>query len=120
MLIPSAHYADYFKQTDSIDEPEFGFDWGELKKMHKSFLDSIIIELCLPNPPTPKHILFQILHEAVAEAPKEAKRFPQPLWDAVGDFAVGYRGFHPFELFNDDPQDHSTFAGHPRRSTSGT
>ena len=85
-----AHYAEYFKQSDDIDEPEFSFDWTLLKNIHKSFLDSIVIELCLPNSQISRQIMLQILREAVEEAPKEAKRFPQALWDAVGDFAVRF------------------------------
>lgn len=89
MFLPYlAHYADYFKQTDGVDEPEFSVDWSVLKSMHRSFLDSIIIELCLPNSQYTKPIIFQVLHEAVEEAHREAKRFPQALWDAVGDFSV--------------------------------
>ena len=68
------------------------FQFERLQDIYKSFLDSIIIELCLPNSPTPKRILFQILHQAVDEAPREARRFPQGLWDAVGDLSVGAIG----------------------------
>lgn len=64
------------------------FDWGYLKSVHKSFLDSIIVELCLPQSPIPRQVLLQILHEAVIESPREAKKFPQAVWDAMGDFAV--------------------------------
>jgi hypothetical protein len=31
-----------------------------------------------------------MLRDAVEEAPGEAKRFPQALWDAVGDLSVGF------------------------------
>lgn len=59
-----------------------------MREACKSFLDSIIIELCLPGPTYPKPILYQILHQSIEESPKEAKRFPQALWDAVGDLSV--------------------------------
>jgi hypothetical protein len=85
-----AHFSEYFKQNDNIDEPEFSFDWASLKGVHKSFLDSIIVELCLPNSQISKAILFEILQEAVEEAPRDAKRFPQVLWDVVGDLAVSF------------------------------
>jgi hypothetical protein len=64
------------------------FDWIAIRDAYRSFLDSIMVELCLPSSPLPKRVLFQILSEAVAEAPREAKRFPQVLWDAVGDLSV--------------------------------
>ena len=88
-LIP-AHYSRYFKQAEQTEpgDPEIIFDWNELRDACKSFLDSIVIELCFPRAPYPKPILFQILHDAVEESPREAKRFPQQLWDAVGDLSV--------------------------------
>ena len=64
------------------------FDWAALRDACKSFLDSIVIELCFSRAPYPKPILYQILHDAVAESPREANRFPQALWDAVGDLSV--------------------------------
>ncbi|KAF5380464.1 hypothetical protein D9615_004625 [Tricholomella constricta] len=85
------HYARYFKPApDSADaaEPEIIFDWAELRDACVSFLDSIIIELCFPRAPYPKDILYQVLHDAVHESPKEAKRFPQELWNAVGDLSI--------------------------------
>jgi hypothetical protein len=72
----------------AVDDCEVIFDWAGLRDACKSFLDSIIIELCFPRAPYPKQILYQILHDAVEESPKEAKRFPQTLWDAVGDLSV--------------------------------
>ncbi|KIO10195.1 hypothetical protein M404DRAFT_21860 [Pisolithus tinctorius Marx 270] len=84
------HYSRYFKIVENVPvgEPEIAFDWGGLKDVCKSFLDSIIIELCFPRAPYPKRILLQILHDAVDESPREAKRFPQKMWDAVGDLSV--------------------------------
>ena len=65
------------------------FDYrAGLREAGRSFLDSIIIELAFPDSIYPKSILYNILHDAVEEAPREAKRFPQALWDAVGDLSV--------------------------------
>lgn len=64
------------------------FDWNALKASYKSFVDSIVIELCLPQSIIPKYILTSILQEAIEELPSESKRFPQALWDALGDFSV--------------------------------
>lgn len=85
-----AHYARYFKQTENAEpgDTEITFDWNELRDVCKSFLDSIIIELCFPQAPYPKSVLYQILHDAVEESPREAKRFPQSLWDSIGDLSV--------------------------------
>lgn len=92
MILFSAHYAKYFKlkPTESFDpgESEYVFDWTDLRSAAESFIDSIIIELCFPRAPYPKAILYQILHDAIEESPHDAKRFPQALWDAVGDLSV--------------------------------
>ncbi|KAG6866749.1 hypothetical protein C0991_011408 [Blastosporella zonata] len=97
------HYARYFKavpdKSDETDknnnnkntqdaELEIVFDWQELREACVSFLDTIIIELCFPRAPYPKDVLYQVLRDAVKESPREAKRFPQKLWDAVGDLSV--------------------------------
>ncbi len=83
-----AHYSRYFKIQNNTNSEEVVFDHAELREACKSFLDSIIIELCFPKAPYPKAILYRILHDAVEEAPKEAKRFPQTMWNAVGDLSV--------------------------------
>ena len=87
-----AHWQMYFKvnayKKEGDDQPEFVFDWTFLKDVHKSFLDSIIVELGLPKSPFRKQILLQILREAIEETPRDAKRFPKILWDAMGDFSV--------------------------------
>ncbi|KAG5647031.1 hypothetical protein DXG03_001401 [Asterophora parasitica] len=85
------HYTRYFKPApDSADDadPEIIFDWAELREACVSFLDSIIIELCFPRAPYPKAILYQVLRDTVDESPKEAKRFPQELWNAVGELST--------------------------------
>jgi hypothetical protein len=90
LIIVPAHYQKYFRDATGgdPDAPDYQFDFTYLKDVYKSFLDSIIVELCLPQTAVPKRILFQILHEAVDEAPREAKRFPQTVWDAAGDLGV--------------------------------
>ncbi|KAI6121718.1 hypothetical protein F5141DRAFT_1091865 [Pisolithus sp. B1] len=84
------HYSRYFKIVENVPagQPEIAFDWGGLKEVCKSFMDSIIIELCFPRAPYPKRILLQVLRDAVDESPREARRFPQKMWDAVGDLSV--------------------------------
>ncbi|OCH91443.1 hypothetical protein OBBRIDRAFT_753183 [Obba rivulosa] len=82
------HYSRFFKKFDTDSgEPGYGFAWNEVRAVHKSFLDSIIIELCLPKSFIPPRILLEILHMAITEAPQETKRFPQAVWDAMGDLS---------------------------------
>jgi len=99
--LPLEHFARYFKLTeDEAEDPEWLFDWASLRAMHKSFLDSIVVELCLPNSKYSKQILLQLLDEAATESPKETKRFPQALWDAVGDFSVSVPPYNGFAHIN--------------------
>jgi hypothetical protein len=92
----TAHYAKFFKfnqaETSDPRKSEYVFHWNDtnLRGAADSFLDSIIIELCFPQGIYPKAILFRILHDAIEETPREAKRFPQILWDAVGDLSVSF------------------------------
>ena len=85
-----AHWAQFFKKNDLVgnDQPEYIFDWVQVKDVHKSFLDSIVVELSLPASPWKRQILLHLLREAIEENPRDAKRFPQALWDAMGDFSV--------------------------------
>jgi hypothetical protein len=69
-------------------EADIIFDWEAVREACRSFLDSIVIELCFPGASYPKHTLYQILHDSIEESPKDAKRFPQTLWNAVGDLSV--------------------------------
>jgi hypothetical protein len=64
------------------------FDWASLKDAYKSFVDTIVIELCLPGSEFPTYILTAMLSEAFDEQPKEKKRFPQALFDTLGDLSV--------------------------------
>ncbi|KAG9316615.1 hypothetical protein JVU11DRAFT_2669 [Chiua virens] len=80
LAMTTPHYSRYFKEVNaSPGEHSIGFDWAALKDA---------LQLCFPRAPYPKQILYHILHDAVDESPKEAKRFPQAMWDAVGDLSV--------------------------------
>ncbi|KDQ57640.1 hypothetical protein JAAARDRAFT_35330 [Jaapia argillacea MUCL 33604] len=106
LVTTTDHYARYFKTvaTGDPDDAEIAFDWMELRAAYRSFLDSIIIELARPQSEFPRHILYSILRDAVDESPREAKRFPQLLWDAVGDlsFAVELAEMIESPLFGAD------------------
>ncbi len=80
----------YFKKYEESDpnNPEYMFDWTALRDSYKSYVGSIVIELCLPHSKYPKYILARILEDATEEAPRETKRFPQALFDALGDLSV--------------------------------
>ena len=80
----------YFKKYEESDpdNSEYMFDWAALRDAYMSYVDSIVIELCLPNSQYPKYILARILEDAMEEAPRERKRFPKALFDALGDLAV--------------------------------
>jgi len=84
------HFKIYFKKYEENDpnNPEYIFDWSALREAYKSYVDSIVIEICLPNSQYPKYILTRMLEDATQEAPRETKRFPQALFDALGDLAV--------------------------------
>ena len=87
----SAHFARYFTRNPNYEKggPEFVFNWSQLKTLQKSFLDSIVVELCLPNSRFPDNILHLLLRDAIDEASKQERRvFPQALWDAIGDLSV--------------------------------
>jgi hypothetical protein len=58
---------------DNTSEADTVFDWEAIREACRSFLDSI------------------------EESPKDAKRFPQTLWSAIGDLSVNI--FHLRELF---------------------
>lgn len=86
----------YFKKYEESDpdNAEYIFDWTALRDAYKSYVDSIVIELCLPDSQYPKYILARILEDAMEEAPRERRRFPQALFDALGDLAVNIH-FNP-------------------------
>ncbi|PPQ98770.1 hypothetical protein CVT24_003328 [Panaeolus cyanescens] len=86
-------YARYFKEraTDDLSnrhQQPIVFDYIHCKEATKSFLDSLILELCFPRGDYPMSILYRILNEAVTEAPREANRFPQAMYDAIGDLSI--------------------------------
>lgn len=68
------------------------FDKMKLRNAHRSFVDAVILEIILPDSQYPRHVLFECLHMAIEDSPSDGNRFPQLLWDAVGDLAV--RGAH--------------------------
>lgn len=96
--ILSAHYAKFFHvrtvtsgRGDSELQLEFdchNSDLRQLRQAHRSFIDSIVLELVLPNSPYPPYILMTLLRNAIDECRKEESRFSQALWDAIGDFSV--------------------------------
>ena len=93
IAFPSAHFARYFTRNPNYEKggPEFVFNWSQLKMLQKSFLDSIVVELCLPNSPFPDNILYLLLRDAIDEAnKKEQGVFPQAIWDAIGDLSVSF------------------------------
>ncbi|EKM80649.1 hypothetical protein AGABI1DRAFT_105632 [Agaricus bisporus var. burnettii JB137-S8] len=90
LALNSTHYVKYFKRQESEDPatgPNIIFDHHELREAALSFIDSIIIELCFPQAPYPRFVLYQILHDAAEESPKDTKRFSQLMWNAVGDLS---------------------------------
>ena len=70
------------------DNPTAAINWDVLRDSYKNYVDSIVIELCLPGSTYPKYVLMTLLEEAIEESPKEAKRFPQAMFDVLGDFSV--------------------------------
>ena len=82
-----AHYAPYFKVSSEVQDCQ-EFEKSEIKRMYKSFLDSAIIELCLPGSKFSPQALYFCLHTTQEETPKLLRRCPQLMWDVVGDLAV--------------------------------
>ncbi|KAI0051869.1 hypothetical protein FA95DRAFT_1602357 [Auriscalpium vulgare] len=85
----SDYHSQYFRKDE--EDNVVTFDWNSLRASYKSFVDSIVIELCLPHSQFPKYVLTSMLQEAIEEVPSEAKRFPQALWDALGDLSMAVR-----------------------------
>jgi hypothetical protein len=85
-----AHYKKYFQAIDttSNNEKAVVFQKLESKSAGTSYMDSLFLEISFPNPRYPSQVLYSLLHDAIDEAPKEARRFPQKLYDALGDHSV--------------------------------
>jgi hypothetical protein len=86
-----AHYKKYFQAietTSNNNEKAVVFQKLESKSAGTSYMDSLFLEISFPNPRYPAQVLYSLLHDAIDEAPKEAKRFPQKLYDALGDHSV--------------------------------
>jgi hypothetical protein len=79
------HYSPYFKKTGN---GTLEFDNTKLKELYKSYIDSIVIELILPSSRYPVHILVALLRNCFEEAPKDADRITQAMYDAMGDLCV--------------------------------
>ncbi|KIJ49573.1 hypothetical protein M422DRAFT_246653 [Sphaerobolus stellatus SS14] len=94
LVAGTPHYAPYFVSRDTSGgqtEMQFNYVGDNLRKLreiHKSFIDSIVLEMALPNTDYPYWILLSLLHEGTEECKREHRRFNQALWDAVGDFSV--------------------------------
>ncbi|KAL5485099.1 hypothetical protein ACEPAI_7741 [Sanghuangporus weigelae] len=84
------HYAPYFKASSEARDCQ-EFENSEIKRMYKSFLDSAIIELCLPGSKFSPQALYFCLHTTQEETPRLLRRCPQLMWDAVGDLAEAVR-----------------------------
>ena len=89
----TAHYAQFFyTSVDSDgDDPVIKFDLSNLRPMYKSFMDSIIVELCLPNSEFSAQALINCLHTIQIESFKDTKRCPQAMWDAIAVLSVGLK-----------------------------
>ena len=94
-----AHFVHkrYFTEasTSSNDiDPQIIFNTREeLRNAYRSYVDSIVLELCLPGSEFPFPVLYKCLRDTEKEAPQELKRFPQATWDAVGDMDVSTSRF---------------------------
>ncbi|KAI5123681.1 hypothetical protein M0805_001709 [Coniferiporia weirii] len=84
------HYHVYFKASSTL-KGRREFEDSEIRKMYKSFLDSTIIELCLPGSKFTPQALYSCLNAIELESPRELRRCPQIMWDAVGDLAEAVR-----------------------------
>lgn len=86
----AAHYSIYFKSSGNSNaaDRQIQFDLSELRPVYKSFLDSTVVELCLPGSVFTTQALFACLKAIGEESARELKRCPQAMWDAVGDLAV--------------------------------
>ena len=60
-----------------------------MRQLNNSYLDSAIVELCLPGSEFSPQALYHILNTVEQETPRQLKRCPQIMWDTVGDLAVG-------------------------------
>lgn len=75
----------HFKENGGILE----WDSEAGQRLNKSLVDTIIIELILPQSRYPASILMLCLRDAIAGGDqKTAKRFTQDVFDAIGDLSV--------------------------------
>ena len=86
----SAYYAQFFSTSADANsnDPQIIFDLSQMRPVFKSFMDSTIVELCLPNSEFTVHALIACLQMVQTETPKETKRCPQAMWDAIAALSV--------------------------------
>lgn len=64
-------------------------DATAIRALHRSLIDTIIVELVLPNSRYEPHILVAVLRDALETTPKEGtNKFSQGVFDALGNFAA--------------------------------
>ncbi|KAF8598711.1 hypothetical protein BDV93DRAFT_526620 [Ceratobasidium sp. AG-I] len=81
----SPHYMKHFKDNGGILE----WDSEAGLRLNKSLVDTIIIELILPQSRYPASILMLCLRDAIAGGDhKTSQRFTQDVFDAIGDLSV--------------------------------
>lgn len=81
----SPHYMKHFKENGGVLE----WDSEAGQRLNKSLVDTIIIELILPQSRYPASILMLCLRDAIAGGDhKTAQRFTQDVFDAIGDLSV--------------------------------
>ncbi|KAI0027822.1 hypothetical protein K488DRAFT_74250 [Vararia minispora EC-137] len=86
-VLQNQHFSPYFKSVLDAEDPSAAFNWENLKGVYKSYVDSIVIELCLPGSHYPRPVLVAILSEALEESPRDERHFPQALFNALGDLS---------------------------------
>lgn len=92
--VPSiAYYANFFSRAADADEndPKVAFEATQVRPVYKSFMDSIVMELCLPDSEFSVNALIYCLHMVQEESPRETKRCPQAMWDAISALSVSIK-----------------------------
>jgi hypothetical protein len=81
----SAYYMKHFKDNSGNIE----WDPTSGMRLNKSLVDTIVIEMTLPQSRYPTSILMLCLRDAIAAGDgKTADRFTQGVFDAIGDLSV--------------------------------
>ncbi|KAG8923059.1 hypothetical protein FRC02_011431 [Tulasnella sp. 418] len=90
----SPFYAHYFVKISGTGNQTayMAFKQSECMGAIKSLIDTIVMELVLPDSEYPLHILLTCLKESLDANPQEAKRrFNQSLYNAIGDLSESVR-----------------------------